>query len=174
MSDNLVFSPIQIGSMNLKNRIMRSATHEGTTTDDGFPTKRLLNVIKNLALGDVGLIVPGYFSISKEGIAAKRQSHLFTQEHANSWKDTVSFVHSKGSKIVFQLAHAGIAASKSVGPSQFFKMNDALTIPEIEVIIDDFVKSAKLAYSINVDGVQLHAAHGYLLSEFLSPITNRR
>lgn len=174
---SLLFSPLKIGPMIIKNRFMRSPTYESLANPDGTPKPRLLRMVEKLAEGDVGLIVPGYVYPMEGAKAAPRQSALYNQKHADSWKSTIDKVHKFGSKIIFQICHGGvdvISGLEKKTPSPLPGKSEALTISEIEDIINSFYKSSMLAKSCGADGIQFHSAHGYLLSTFLSPLFNRR
>lgn len=166
-----LLTPIQVGPMLLPNRFMRSATNELTAKSGNAPTESQDKIYSKLAKGKVGLIVPGYLFV---GRGSKRNNSLNTIDKANKWKKTIDSVHKEGSKIMLQIYHDGEINGVRYLPSRVFPFYSALTIPQIEEIIDDFIKAGVYAYKAGADGVQLHAAHGFLLSMFLSPFTNRR
>jgi 2,4-dienoyl-CoA reductase-like NADH-dependent reductase (Old Yellow Enzyme family) len=153
---------------------MRSATNEGLSDDRGFPTPTLFHCIERLAANNVGLIVPGYVYPIESGRAIWNQTGMFSKAHGEVWKPTIAKVHSAGSKLMFQIAHGGLASPSHKGPSSLGPFGSSLTIPEIEDLIESFKKAAVYCYNAGADGVQLHGAHGYLLALFLSPLTNRR
>ena len=156
---------------------MRSPTYEGLANADGTPQKRLLKLIEKLSEGEVGLIIPGYMYPMKSCKAAPKQCAIYNDTHSNSWKSTVEKIHKKGSKIVFQICHAGLRVPEPLekkGPSTFPGIYNALTKTEIEDIIESFRKAAIQAQKAGTDGVELHGAHGYLFSTFLSPFYNFR
>ncbi|OHS98663.1 NADPH dehydrogenase [Tritrichomonas foetus] len=175
---SIAFSSIKVGPLILKNHFMRSATHEKMSSDEGYPSDKLLNLIKKLADGEVGLIVPGYFYPMKSGKANPKQNGILSQKHADEWRETVKYCHNKGSKIVFQICHGGLNTGdpnvERVGPSPADENSRALTVAEIEDIIEKFADASKFAKNVGVDGVQLHSAHGYLFSQFMSPHVNHR
>ena len=158
---SLLFSPIKVGPITIKNRFMRSPTYEGLANSDGTPKKRLSE-------GEVGLIIPGYMYPMEACKAAPKQCAMYNDKHSNSWKNTVNKVHKNGSKIVFQICHAGVPDHlEKKGPSTFPGLYNSLTKTEIEDIIESFRKSAVQSQKAGVDGVQLHGAHGYLFSSFI-------
>ncbi|OHS97840.1 NADPH dehydrogenase [Tritrichomonas foetus] len=180
---SLVFKPIKVGNLTLMNRFMRSPCSEHRADPKtGIANAKLLKYIEQLGEGKVGLIVPGYVYISQRGKAGPAQTGLHTKEQAEVWRKTIEKVHSYGSKLVFQIAHAGSCLDPVSANHEPFGVSDgalnpearAMTLQEIEETIQEFVDSAKLAKSVNADGVQLHGAHCYLLSTFLSPLFNRR
>jgi 2,4-dienoyl-CoA reductase-like NADH-dependent reductase (Old Yellow Enzyme family) len=158
---------------------MRSATWEAMGEVDGRPSHRLLNYITSLARGEVGLILPGAVFCTSTGENAAHFSGLSTREHADAWRRTIDRVHEAGSRLVFQVSHPGLFPGPGGGfvpkvPSADLAHQHELTNADIESVIEQFAKSAALAHSAGADGVQVHAAHGYLLSSFLSADRNRR
>lgn len=180
MSGKVIFSPLKVGAMTLKNRFMRSPVWEGLADKKGVATPRLLKEMVDLAGGGVGLIVPGFVWVSPEGQAGPGQTGLYDAKTADVWKDAIKKIHSYGAKIVFQPAHGGINCMPEIigvtprGCSAIVPGTRAMTTAEVEETIDAFINSAKMAERAGADGVELHAAHGYLLSQFLSPATNKR
>ncbi|KAK8842817.1 hypothetical protein M9Y10_025683 [Tritrichomonas musculus] len=181
MSGSVLFSPTKLGRLSVPNRFIRSATWESLADGDGRPTNELINMMENLAVGKVGLIIPGAVYVTKRGQGMKGQSGMCTIEQARDWHRGVVNIHKRGSKIIFQLIHNGLSANPQLnggfppsGPTAFNSNQHELTNTEIEDLIQDFADSAELSYHSSADGVQLHAAHGYLLSEFLSPALNKR
>ena len=175
-----LFGSVKIGNVTVSNRFMRSATWEGRADGNGMPLKSLLSLMKGLANGEVGLIVPGFMYI-KNGRTAPAQTGIFTKEHAAAWKDTLADIH-KGtsSKVVFQIVHGGTKCTPEMNdgapvlaPSNY-KQGREMSVAEIEDVLDGFVQAAKHLKEAGADGIQLHCAHGYLLSEFLSPAINKR
>lgn len=178
---SIVFTPKRIGSMLLQNRFMRSATWEALADEEGRVKDSMINLMETLAYGTVGLIVPGAVYCNRKGQGLKGQSGLCTPDHLRRWTLCVDKVHEYKSKLAFQIIHNGLASDPKLnggfepeGPTSFNKNQHELTNAEIEDLIQDFVDSAKMAYQTGADGAQLHAAHGYLLSGFLSPALNHR
>lgn len=174
---SLLFTPLKIGPITIKNRFMRSSTYESLANPDGTPKPRLLKIIEQLSANDVGLIVPGYAYTMESGKAVPRQTGLCDPKQSSAWKSTIDTVHKNGSKIIFQICHGGIdvlPGHPKKTPSAIPGKSAELTVSEIEDIIESFYKSALLSKSCGSDGIQFHSAHGYLLSTFLSPLFNRR
>lgn len=181
------FSPIMIKGMELRNRFMRSATHETAADESGRVTEKSISIYKKLGEGNIGLIVSGYAFVSAHGQALRGQYSVHTDEMISGLIRMVKAVHDGGSKIALQIVHAGhagvispylreigrecLAPSKLKG-SEF--PHREMTREEIEGIIDDFASATARACKAGFDAVQLHGAHGYLMSQFLSPITNKR
>jgi 2,4-dienoyl-CoA reductase-like NADH-dependent reductase (Old Yellow Enzyme family) len=160
---------------------MRSATYEGLADSKGYPQPRLLSLIHNLAIGGVGLIVPGFVYILRNGQAVPNQTGFYDDSTAQSWQSTISKIHQTPSKIIFQVVHAGAKTSPlatggklPLAPSAFSPNVREISTAEIDEVIQAFIQSAIRLKSIGADGIQLHAAHGFLLSSFLSPGHNRR
>ena len=163
-----LFTPISINGVRIRNRFMRSATYEGLGGSTGLAREALHEKIAALSSGEVGLIVPGFVFPTKSGKTAPRQCGMSREADSAVWRRTVDAVHANGSSIVFQLCHGGSRCLERAVPAI------TLSSDEIEGIIDSFAQSALRLISIDADGVQLHAAHGFLLSDFLSPRVNRR
>ncbi len=179
-----LFEPTVINGMALKNRFVRSATWEGMATEEGECTPELSRLMVQLAEGEVGLIISGHSYVSREGQAGLRQLAVHEDRLIPGLSAMVKEVHRAGGTIVMQLAHAGCHASTSLsnlpalGPSAF-EQEGRISCreadgEEISQIVRAFELAATRAQEAGFDGVQLHAAHGYLLSQFLSPHYNRR
>jgi len=179
-----LFSSSMINTMKLPNRFVRSATWEGMASDDGAVTPRLTETMKNLACGGVGMIISSHAYVSREGQASRWQLGIYEDELMEGLGKMTAAVHAAGGKIVAQLAHAGQAAAAGVSGRTPLVVSDfaglmksprqEITAPDIRHIITAFADAARRAKASGFDGVQLHAAHGYLLNQFLSPAFNRR
>lgn len=176
-----IFQPTRIGPLSLRNKFVRSATSEGLCDIEGNPTKRLSDMMINLAKGECGLIVTGLVAVNSASRVSEREILMFTKSHVDAWKPIIDTVHSHGSKILFQLCHAGlrlqpgaIKGFSAKGPVAAQEGTFAMTNTEIEELIDSFINSAKYSAQAGADGVQLHACHGFLLSQWLSPAVNKR
>jgi len=172
--------------MELKNRIIRSATHEGMSDENGFPEKALFQLYERIAKGGTALIITGYAYVSRDG-----KSHLYRMQgidlddHIPAYKELVNHVHNQGAKIAMQIAHCGrqttreAVGTQPMAPSpvkdkSLFSTPREMTEQDIESVIDAFAQAARRVKASGFDAVQIHAAHGYLLNQFLSPYTNRR
>jgi 2,4-dienoyl-CoA reductase-like NADH-dependent reductase (Old Yellow Enzyme family) len=179
-----LFENTKINSMELNNRFVRSATWEGMANPDGSCTQRLIDLMVTLAKGGAGLIISGHSYVSPEGQAGPWQLGVYSDELLPGLTRMAAAVHENQGKIVMQLAHAGCHADDSLsglpplGPSVLKSEPEsrcrAMTIDEIHDTVAAFGRGAARAQKAGFDGVQIHAAHGYLLSEFLSPFYNRR
>lgn len=181
----ILFTPINIGPVQLPNRFVRSATHDFLAGQAGEITPAQLQLYQQLASGEVGLIITGHAYVHPRGQASPRQIGIWKDELIPGLKKLTDIVHQYPTCIFLQLAHAGrqtkekICGGQPLAPSAVyeptFKVTPrAMTEEEILQTIDDFVQGARRAKEAGFDGVQLHLAHGYLLSSFLSPYTNRR
>jgi len=179
-----MFEPCKINGLQLSNRFVRSATWEGLATDDGACTPELTDLMSGLAGGGVGLIISGHSYVSPEGKAGVRQLGVYKDKLIPGLQAMTTAVHENGGKIVMQLAHAGIVAASALtgmtplAPSILDDIyefaHQEMTSGDIGKVVADFAAGARRAQQAGFDGVQLHAAHGYLLSQFLSPYFNRR
>jgi 2,4-dienoyl-CoA reductase-like NADH-dependent reductase (Old Yellow Enzyme family) len=181
-----LFEPVNIGTLTLKNRAVRSATWTGMAEKDGGCSKRLATLTEALARGGVGLIITGFAYVMPNGQALPGQLGIHEDGMIPRLKELTRRVHDHGGKIAMQIAHAGAqttldpTADRPVwGPSAvynetFKKMPKAMTQREIKAATAAFAKAAERVRRAGFDAVQLHAAHGYLVSQFLSPATNKR
>jgi 2,4-dienoyl-CoA reductase-like NADH-dependent reductase (Old Yellow Enzyme family) len=179
-----LFEETEINGMRLKNRFVRSATWEGMATEDGSFTPRLVELYRRLAEGQVGLIITSHAYVRKDGQAGLFQLGIHEERLKDGLKEMVNAVHGAGGRIVLQLAHAGFFANYklsgmtplAVSPSDQFSKSSRRVLSEKDIreIIVAFGRAASRAREAGCDGVQLHGAHGYLLSQFLSPAFNKR
>lgn len=185
------FSEGRIASVTVKNRLIRSATHEGLMAPDGKVTEGMLRLYKDLAEGGVGLIITGTTNIMPEGTCNGRlfdkEICLYEDAHIKEIAKIAEIVHStdENCRIFVQLNHVGRQVTldnhyadpvgPSLVPSPLLKKTcRMLSEEEINYITKCFSEAIVRVKQAGYDGVQLHAAHGYLLSSFLSPSTNRR
>ncbi len=179
-----LFEPTRINGMTLSNRFVRSATWEGMAETDGTCTDRLSVLMQNLATGGAGLIITGHTYVDRRGQAGPWQLGIDRDERIPALREMTAAVHSRGGKIVLQLAHAGLMADTDqtgtipLAPSRIDGFTNGpvreMTAEDIDDVIEAFGLAASRAQAAGFDGVQVHAAHGYLLSQFLSPVFNRR
>jgi len=191
-----LFEPLQIKSVTLKNRIVISPMCE-YSAEDGFANDWHLVHLGSRAIGGAGLIITEAASVSPEGRITKFDLGIWKDEHFAPLKRITDFIHEHGSVAGIQLAHAGRKASylrpwegkkqlsiadggwKVVAPSPIpFEEGNPLP-PDLSAdgivkVIDDFKKAAQRALSAGFKVIEIHAAHGYLLHQFLSPLSNLR
>ncbi|HME53984.1 MAG TPA: NADH:flavin oxidoreductase [Candidatus Lokiarchaeia archaeon] len=183
---SILFEPINLGPLIIKNRFVRSATYEAMARENGEVTDELIRLYRNLAKGQAGLIIAGFSYVHPSGKSFKHQTGIHDDAMINGWKRIVDEVHDAGGTIAIQLAHGGIQSVKEkgtrylAGPSGGirnyinFTTSREMSDSEIQETIESFGAAAARAISAGVDAIQVHAAHGYLGSEFLSPFFNRR
>lgn len=180
-----LFDITRINGMELRNRLVRSATWEGMCDDDGRPTQKLVDFYQKLAEGGVGLIISGYTFIRPDGKQLPGKMGIHTDDFAAEHQKLTTAVHNAGGKIAIQLVHAGgqtdinTAGRQPLAPSgikvdQFPEQTVELSHNDILRLISAFGAGASRAKEWGYNGVQLHGAHGYLINQFLSPLTNLR
>lgn len=167
--------------MRLANRFVRSATWEGMATEDGAPTPALIETMEDLTKGGVGLIISSHAYVSPEGQAGVKQLGIHNDELIPGLSHMIDSVHQLGGKIVMQISHAGMFASKKLigcDPLVVSKIDESdgrqITGQDVTDLIVSFANGARRAKEAGFDGIQVHSAHGYLLSQFLSPAFNKR
>lgn len=180
-----LFESAKINGMSLDNRLVRSATWEGMSDQAGRPTQKLVDLYRDITLGGIGLLITGYAFVRPEGKALPYQMGIHTDDLEADYRKMVEEVHAAGGKIAIQLAHAGgqsasaVSGLRPLAPSAvklelFPEIPAELSRDEINDIVKAFKDGARRAKAWGFDAVQLHAGHGYLFSQFLSPLTNRR
>jgi 2,4-dienoyl-CoA reductase-like NADH-dependent reductase (Old Yellow Enzyme family) len=179
-----LFETMTIKNLQLDNRFVRSATNVMMAGQDGSCTPELVDTMAKLAQGGVGLIITGHAYVLKGGQAGFRQAGCYNDHLLPGLSKMAQAVHAAGGVIALQIAHGGILANaelsgeEPLGPSalQIGKgpVGSAMTKAEIERTVEAFAAAASRAVQAGYDAVQIHAAHGYLLSQFLSPYFNHR
>jgi len=183
--NNPLFTPITIGKMEIPNRFVPSATNAYMADKEGFVTKRQLGLYSALAEGGTGLIITGLLCVHLSGKSGPGQTGINTADHVSGLQRLADAVHTGRSKIVGQIAHGGRQArpkqcgGETIAPSAVEDTKTGIipremTPEEIRQTIQWFAEAAVRCKKAGLDAVQLHAAHGYLLSQFISPHTNRR
>jgi 2,4-dienoyl-CoA reductase-like NADH-dependent reductase (Old Yellow Enzyme family) len=182
---SLLFTPKKIGTLELPNRLVRSATAERMADDVGRPDARLVELYRRLAQGGVGLIISGHMYLHPTGKAHPEMTGIYADELIPDLAKLTEAVHSEGGLVAVQINHGGMNAngeniSEPLAPSTlsdlpFLKRPTRELEPdEIEMLVAAFAQAARRAKQAGFDAVQLHAAHGYLVSQFLSPAINQR
>ena len=183
---SVLFEKTEIKGMELKNRLVRSSTHEGMSDENGLPTEALFNLYERLAKGGVALINTGYANVSRDGKSPfLRMQRIDSDEHIPKYRELVKRVQENGSKIAMQIVHCGRQTTREaigtqpIAPSRVREKSllvtpRAMTEEDIERVIVDFGQAARRVKESGFDAVQVHAAHGYLVNQFLCPHTNRR
>jgi 2,4-dienoyl-CoA reductase-like NADH-dependent reductase (Old Yellow Enzyme family) len=178
-----VFEATAINGMQLKNRFVRSATYEAMAGLDGTVEEPLLKCMENLSRGEVGLIISGHTHVARRGQAGPRQMGIYDDAMIDGLKKLTSIVHDNGGVIAAQLAHAG---KKGIGRDEYAAFGPSevteegviksaeMSTEDVKTTIRAFGDAADRAVIAGFDAIQIHAAHGYLLSQFLSPYYNKR
>ena len=189
MTENLLFTPITLpNGTTIKNRFFKSAMSEGMGTRDFQPKKNIATLYKRWAEGGTGLIITGNIMVDPKGTAEPGNIVFDKNSNMEILKNWAKQGQQHGAKVMVQLNHPGkqvpkTIAKETVAPSavplgnglnKLFSTPRALTTSEVEELVQKFVTSAKVAKEAGFSGVQIHAAHGYLISQFLSPHDNRR
>lgn len=189
MSDHRqqAFTPYQLGPITLRNRFIRAGANEAMSLD-GVPTKALLKHHRDMARGGVALTTVAYGAVSKRGRTLPNQVWI-RPEILPDLKAMADAVHAEGGKISMQLTHGGsfvtsirvkgrtISASSGLNKAGLMCGNflqRAMKEKDMQQVIDEFVRAAELCRDAGFDAVELHMGHGYLLNQFISPLSNTR
>lgn len=194
---SLLFSPLALKNITIPNRLIVSPMCQYSAVD-GFANNWHLVHLGQFAIGKAGLIVQEATAVAPEGRISYGDLGLWKDEHIPALKQIVDFVHEQGGLIGLQLAHAGRKAStekpwigraqiaptdtngwQTIAPSAIpFHEQDhppvALTVQQIKALVQSFQDAAKRAVQAGYDVIEIHGAHGYLIHQFLSPLTNLR
>ncbi len=179
-----LFVPVSLGALTLPNRFVRSATWEGMAEADGSPTAALIELMTRLAGGGVGLVITGHAFVAVEGRLGLRQLGVHDDDLVPQLARLAEAVQKAGAKVALQITHGGLWAGDApgtevpVGPSPRITsaglVGRAMSVTEVKAVPGLFARAAWRARSAGFDAVQIHAAHGYLLSSFMSPFFNKR
>lgn len=161
-----LFKETEINGMTLSNRFVRSATWDGLAANDGACTGRMIDLLAELAKGGVGLIITGHAYVHQNGKHQNRQLGIHSDNLVPGLEKLTDRVHEQGGRIILQLGYGGSYLSKS-------RLRN-LTRSDIQDIAKDYGLAAVRAKKAGFDGVQIFAAHGFLLSQFLCPRYNDR
>lgn len=183
-----LFTPGRIGSLTLPNRLIRSATQDPFGQRNGVCSVEQAALYRELAQSGVGASITAYSYVSSDGRSTGVQVGFVTREQRESQKEVLDAVHAAGGRLILQLMHAGMnvfMAEKWVDGGRLLAPSGGMSAPnrmltteitqeDMERIISDFVDAASSAKTLGFDGIQIHCAHGYLLSQFLDPNVNLR
>lgn len=192
---SVLFEPVKIGDLELKNRVVMAplTRSRGTGTDNRVPNSLMATYYSQRA--DAGLIISEATAVTPMGVGYARTPGIWSDEQVEGWKKITSAVHEKGGKIILQLWHVGrisdpmflngelpvapsaIAAQGHVSlvrPEKAYVTPRALETNEIPGIVEAFRKGAENAKAAGFDGVEIHGANGYLIDQFLQDHTNKR
>jgi NADPH2 dehydrogenase len=178
-----LFSPYNLKGLHLNNRIvMAPMCQYSVTAKDGKPNEWHYVHYLSRAIGGTGLIITEMTDVEPDGRITDFDLGLWSDEHIPAFAKIIDGVHAHNSKIGIQIAHAGrkaVDAATPVAPSAIMfpgasKMPRALTTEEVQDIVRKFADAARRAVQAGVDTIELHGAHGYLIHQFQSPLTNKR
>ncbi len=181
-----LFSPVRIGRLEVKNRIVFPPMGTGRAAADGKVTEHHIHWYEARAKGGVGLIIVESTSVSRFGSAGPGFLGIWQDDHIPGLRKLVETIHDSDSRIFIQLGHAGRQSSTAftggarlVAPSAIScpvrgEIPDELSIEKIDEIIREYAQAAMRAQAAGFDGIEIHGAHGYLIAEFMSPYANKR
>ena len=181
--DSLLFTPITLGPLTLRNRSIRSAAF-GSMCPGNVPSPQLLDYHRSVAAGGVGMTTVAYAAVTRSGLSFDRQLWM-RPEIVPGLRELTDAVHAEGAAASIQLGHCGNMSHKSicgclpVGASSGFNLYSptfvrGLRADELPEMAKAYGRSVCLAREAGFDAVEIHAGHGYLISQFLSPSTNHR
>jgi 2,4-dienoyl-CoA reductase-like NADH-dependent reductase (Old Yellow Enzyme family) len=193
-----LFRPLQLRGVTLRNRVAMAPMCQYSAGPDGLPTDWHRIHLGARAVGGVGLVLTEATAVLPEGRISPQDTGLWSDAHVEAWRPITTFIAGQGAVPAVQLAHAGVKASSyrpwspqrggvpdaeggwtPVGPgaepfAPSYRLPTALDEAGIDAVIEAFATAARRALAAGFAAVELHAAHGYLLHEFLSPLSNHR
>lgn len=183
MSESKIFTPVTFGPLTLRNRTLRSAAFENMCYDNK-PSQDLFNYHTAVAKGGIGMTTIAYAAVNRSGVSFNGQLWM-REEIIPDLKKLTDAIHAEGAKASIQLGHCGNMTHRStcgqtpIGASTGFNLYSPTFVrgmkeQEILDLVKDFGTAVNLARKAGFDCVEIHAGHGYLISQFLSPYTNHR
>ncbi|MBQ7746513.1 MAG: NADH:flavin oxidoreductase [Spirochaetia bacterium] len=167
-----IFESVKLGNLSLKNRLIRSATWEGIARPDGSLTEEVYEIYDELARGGVGLVITGFTSVALHDYYFGGMMRLCDDSLIPQYKKLTDIIHAQGVPVIAQLALG--AYYRNIKGRYNQVEPDDMTKDEIHLVRDMFISAAVRAYKAGFDGVQLHIAHFFFLSRFVSPAANHR
>ena len=182
---SVLFEEMEIGSLRAKNRLVRAATYEALADDGGHMTPELTAIYEELADGGVGTIIVGYARVMRNEQPNPRMLGIYDDSFVPEFRALTDMAHAHGTAIVSQIVYGGSATKlqppsrRILGPSAVANPKTGIvpveaTVADLHELAQAFADAAARAQTAGFDGVELHAAHGYLLSQFLNPLLNKR
>lgn len=176
-----MYDSITLGKIPVKNRFVRSATFEYGGDDCGRFRQNMYDTIEGLAKGDVGLIITGMVAVDENAGVVPNMIKTYDETFVPGMQRLTDLAHRYGSKVVVQIAHCGIKVKKTdlgLPPMAISQRPDTecreMTKEDFAALASSFAMAAVRCKEAGADGIQIHASHGYLLSQALSPIFNQR
>ncbi|HEV7938009.1 MAG TPA: tRNA-dihydrouridine synthase [Solirubrobacteraceae bacterium] len=181
-----LFDPVRLGELEIRNRIMMSPMSQRAAGEDACATDWHLVHYGSRAVGGCGLVMVEDTAVQPRGRTSHGALGLYEPRHADALRRIVSFCHSQGAAVGLQLAHAGRKAfadahggEDAIAPTPIAFGPDWIapreaSEAELEGVVRAFARATALALGAGFDAIEVHAAHGYLLHQFLSPLTNFR
>lgn len=180
---DILFSPGKLGPLTIRNRSIRSAAFEGMCPNHNV-SEDLINYHRSVAKGGVGMTTVAYAAVSRSGLSFEHQLWL-RRESIPGLRKLTDAIHSEGAAVAIQIGHCGLMAKKSVSGGQCLSPTGGFNLygptwsrtmsrEEISSVISDFGHAVLIAKEAGFDSVEVHAGHGYLISQFLSGYTNKR
>ena len=168
-----IFAPMELHHLTTKNRLVRSATWEGIAAPDGGISETAYEIYEELAKGGIGAIITGFTSVADHDFYFDGMMRLSRDELIPQYKKLVDVIHRENCPVIAQLALG--AYYRELPNGKFVQVEpDEMSLPEIKKVIGEFVQAAQRAEKAGYDGVQIHAAHFFFLSRFISPRVNHR
>ena len=164
-----IFEPLKLNNLTLKNRLLRSATWEGIAALDGSIDEKIYNIYEDVAKGGIGGIISGFTSVATNDHYFEGMMRLSDDKLIPQYQKLTDIVHKENCPILAQIA---LGAYYDKYEAEIYP--DSMSKEDIKNVIDLFVKAAERAKKANYDGVQIHAAHFFFLSRFISPSVNHR
>ncbi|AFH63176.2 oxidoreductase [Paenibacillus caseinilyticus] len=176
-------SPITVGSLELRNRLILAPMQQYQGSPEGYATEHHIQHYSRRALA-LGMMIVESTAVSDNGRLVPNDIGIFTDRHAEALKRVTDAVHAEHTPIFVQLSHGGRKSApevtkKLVAPSAMayddtYGVPSELTAAEIEALLEDYRLAARRSIAAGFDGIEVHAAHGFLIHQFLSPLSNRR
>jgi 2,4-dienoyl-CoA reductase-like NADH-dependent reductase (Old Yellow Enzyme family) len=180
----MLFEPITTGRLTLRNRLMRSATAERMThPQSGHPLSTQKDMYAALAQGGIGLIVTGHAYVERGGKAHPEMASIASDDVIPAWREVIQPAQRAGARVMMQINHGGANCDPALTPHMLSPSGGGIgkavrphvmSEQDIQRIVHAFGQAARRAREAGLDGVQIHGAHGYLVSQFLTPQTNQR
>lgn len=178
----MMYSPFNIGNLTIANRLAASAMFE-YGAENGHISDKIRVRYEALAKGGAGLIITGMQAVRKSGSVAPIMVNIECADYVQDMSELMAVAHEHGAKLVVQLQHCGPRTSQAEGYDKFCvsetQVSETCTYheaskEELRALVQDYARAAMRCKDAGVDGVQIHASHGFLLNSFLSPVTNKR